>query len=103
MVSDSHANGNGASDGTTHTESPLKFPTDYPIKVLGKPNDEFRARVHAIMLKHAPDLEPSRMSERLSEKGNFVAVTYMIVAQSRDQVTALVTELAACELVTMVI
>ena len=88
-----------ASDG----ESLLKFPTDYPIKVLGRPTDEFRARVHAIMLKHAPDLEPSRMSERLSERGNFLSISYMIVAQSREQVTSLAKELASCELVVMVI
>lgn len=83
--------------------SPLKFPTDYPIKVLGRPSDDFRARVHAILLKHAPDLESSRMTERLSEQGNFLAVTYIIVAQSREQVTALAKELAGCDLVTMVI
>jgi putative lipoic acid-binding regulatory protein len=93
-------NGNGHAAGG---ESPLKFPTEYPIKVLGRPNDEFRARVHAIMLKHAPDLDPSRMTERLSEKGNFIAITYVIVAQSREQVTALATELSGCDLVTMVI
>jgi uncharacterized protein len=88
-----------ASDG----ESLLKFPTDYPIKVLGRPTDEFRARVHAIMLKHAPDLEPWRMSERLSEQGNFLSISYMIVAQSREQVTSLAQELASCELVVMVL
>lgn len=88
-----------SSDG----ESPLKFPTDYPIKVLGRPSDEFRARVHAIMLKHAPDLDPSRMTERLSEQGNFLSISYVIVAQSREQVTALATELATCEQVLMVI
>ena len=35
--------------------APLHFPTDYPIKVVGRPADEFRARVHAIVLRHAPD------------------------------------------------
>jgi len=85
------------------TKSLLQFPTDYPIKVLGRPGDEFRARVHAIMLRHAPDLDPSRMTERLSENGNFISITYTIVAQSREQVTALATELSGCELVTMVI
>jgi uncharacterized protein len=81
----------------------LKFPTDYPIKVLGRPSDEFRARVHAIMLKHAPDLEPARLTERLSEQGNFLSISYTIVAESREQVTALARELTACELVLMVI
>jgi len=81
----------------------LQFPTDYPIKVLGRPTDEFRARVHAIMLRHAPDLDPQRMSERLSERGNFLSISYMIEARSREQVIALATELGACELVLMVI
>jgi putative lipoic acid-binding regulatory protein len=102
VVSEKPANGNG-SNGGAEAQSPLQFPTEYPIKVLGKPSDEFRARVHAMMLKHAPDLDPSRITERLSEKGNFIAITYVIVAQSRLQVTALATELAACDLVTMVI
>jgi uncharacterized protein len=84
-------------------KSLLQFPTDYPIKVLGRPSDEFRARVHAIMLKHAPDLEPSRMTERMSEQGNYLSISYIIVAQSREQVTALAKDLAECELVVMVI
>lgn len=103
MVSESGGNGNGSDGEANKTESPLKFPTDYPIKVLGRPSDEFRARVHAIMLKHAPDLDPSRMTERLSEKGNFLSISYVIVAQSREQVTALAADLAACELAMMVL
>lgn len=95
--------GNGNGSGSSPQESPLQFPTDYPIKVLGRPSDEFRARVHAIMLKHAPDLDPSRMTERMSEKGNFLSISYVIVAQSREQVTALASELAACELALMVL
>lgn len=84
-------------------KSLLQFPTDYPIKVLGRPSDEFRARVHAIMLKHAPDLNPSRMSERLSEQGNFLSISYVIEVQSREQVTALATDLSTCDQVLMVI
>ena len=36
----------------------LKFPTDYPIKVVGKPSDDFRARIHAVFLKHVPEVDP---------------------------------------------
>lgn len=77
--------------------SPLQFPTDYPIKIVGRPSDEFRARVHAIMLRHAPTLDTDRVSERLSENGNFVSISYLIVAQSSEQVIALVNDLKACE------
>ncbi len=81
----------------------LVFPTDYPIKVVGRPSDEFRARVHAIMLRHAPALDPERISERLSENGNFLSISYGLVADSREQVVALVTDLKACDGVLMVI
>ena len=43
-------------------ESPLKFPTDYPVKILGRPSPEFRARIHAIVLKHVPDTPSDRVS-----------------------------------------
>ena len=84
-------------------DSPLKFPTDYPIKIVGRPSDEFRARVHAIMLRHAPALDPDRVSERLSENGNFLSISYTIVAESREQVIALATDLKACEGVLMIL
>jgi uncharacterized protein len=84
-------------------EELLKFPTDYPIKVVGRPSAEFRARIHAIVLKHAPDVETDRISERLSENGNFLSISYTIVARSREQVVALARDLAAADGVLMVI
>jgi len=84
-------------------EELLKFPTDYPIKVVGRPSAEFRARIHAIVLKHVPNVETDRITERLSENGNFLSISYMIVAESREQVVALARDLAAAEGVLMVI
>lgn len=75
----------------------LEFPTDYPIKVIGRPSDEFRARVHAIVLRHVPLIEPERVTERLSENGNFLSISYPLRAESREQVEALVADLKACE------
>jgi hypothetical protein len=84
-------------------EELLRFPTDYPIKIVGRPSAEFRARIHAIVLKHAPDVETDRITERLSENGNFLSISYTIVAQSREQVVALVRDLTATDGVLMVI
>jgi putative lipoic acid-binding regulatory protein len=75
----------------------LQYPTDYPIKVVGRPSGEFRARVHAVMLRHAPTLDPDRVTERLSENSNFLSISYIIVAESSDQVVALVNDLKATE------
>jgi uncharacterized protein len=81
----------------------LTFPTDYPIKIVGRPSAEFRARIHAVVIKHAPDVETDRISERLSENGNFLSISYTIVAKSREQVVALAKDLTATEGVLMVI
>ncbi len=83
--------------------SPLQFPTDYPIKVVGRRSDEFRAHVHAVMIRHAPNLDPDRVSERLSENGNFLSISYTIRAESREQVVALATDLKALQGVLMVL
>jgi len=84
-------------------EELLRFPTDYPIKVVGRPSAEFRARIHAVVLKHVPNVETDRITERLSENGNFLSISYMIVAESREQVVALARDLTAAEGVLMVI
>ncbi len=79
------------------TPATLEFPTDYPIKVVGRPAGDFRARVHAIVLRHAPQLPAERVTERLSANGNFLSISYLLPAQSRAQVEALVAELRSCQ------
>ena len=82
---------------------PLEFPTDYPIKVVGRPGDQFRARVHAIVQRHVPGLTPAHVSERLSANGNFLSISYRLRADSRVQVEALVADLKACDGVLMLL
>jgi uncharacterized protein len=81
----------------------LEFPTDYPIKVVGKPSDDFRARVHALVLRHAPELTAERVRERPSANGNFLSLSYLVPAVSAAQIEALVADLRACEGVIMLL
>jgi len=83
--------------------SPLRFPTDYPIKVVGRTERGFRARIDAVMYSHTPDLTEDRVTERASGAGNFTSITYTIVARDREHVTTLVAALVATEGVLMVI
>ena len=85
------------------SEPLLRFPTDYPVKVVGRASDTLRAQIDAIVIKHAPDLDTSRTSERLSANGNFLSISYLIRAVSADQVKALAAELSACEAVLLVL
>jgi putative lipoic acid-binding regulatory protein len=89
-----------------HEEAPpalLQFPTDYPIKVVGRTSDTLRARIDAIFSAHVPDLDPARTTERLSANGNFQSISYTIRAISAAQVSALATDLKACPDVLIVI
>jgi len=81
----------------------LTFPCGYPLKVLGRPSGEWRARVHAVVLRHAPDTDAAQVSERVSSNGNFLSISYLLNAQSRQQVEALVAELRTCEGVLMLL
>ncbi|MFM7397172.1 MAG: YbeD family protein [Gammaproteobacteria bacterium] len=102
-MAEQHDNGERSGNGDEHAGSPLVFPTDYPIKVVGRSERSLRMRIDAIVLQHAPDLSSDRISERASGAGNFTSITYVIIAQSREQVTALVGALVATEGVLMVI
>lgn len=86
-----------------NTPSPLEFPTDYPVKVVGRPTGDFRARVHAIVLRHAPLLEAGRVTERPSANGKYVSLSYLLRAESAAQIEALVAELKACDGVMMLL
>ena len=81
----------------------LQFPTDYPIKVVGRASETLRAQIDAIFSAHVPDLDRSLTTERFSGNGNFQSLSYSIRAVSAAQVTALATELKACPAVLMVI
>jgi putative lipoic acid-binding regulatory protein len=82
---------------------PLQFPTDYPLKVVGRPEGGFRARVHAIVLRHAPALDAERVTERPSANGKYVSISYLLRAESRAQIEALVAELKICDGVLMLL
>ena len=81
----------------------LQFPTDYPIKVVGRKSVTLRAQIDAIFGAHVPDLDASLTTERLSGNGNFQSISYVIRAVSAAQVTALATDLKACPEVLIVL
>ena len=49
--------------------SPLAFPCDFPIKVMGRKEPGFAQAVTDIVRKHAPDFDPSTVEMRPSRQG----------------------------------
>ncbi len=84
-------------------ESLLKFPCDFPIKVMGQRQDGFAQAVLEVLLRHAPEFDAAGMEMRPSAKGNYMSLTCTIRAVSREQLDALYRELSAHPLVKVVL
>ena len=77
------------------------FPSDFPIKVMGRHDSNLRALTQAIIERHAGPMAESRIRTRTSGDGNFLALTYMVHATSREQLDTIYRELTACKSVLM--
>jgi putative lipoic acid-binding regulatory protein len=78
-----------------------EFPSEFPIKVMGRQGGELRALTQAIIERHTGPLEDSRVKTRTSADGNFLALTYTVLAASREQLDNIYRELTACKSVLM--
>jgi uncharacterized protein len=85
----------------SENESLLKFPTEFPIKVMGRKDGDLRALTQAIVERHAGPVNEDMVRTRTSADGNFLALTYVLQAQSQAQLDAIYRELTACKSVLM--
>ena len=76
-------------------ETLLKFPTDFPIKIMGARRDDFAQAMVELVLRHAPDFRPETVEMRVSSGGNFLSLTCVVRATSKAQLDALYREITA--------
>lgn len=69
--------------------SPLQFPCDFPLKVMGENSDDFVTAIHAIVCEHAPDYDHTTTASNTSRTGKYVSLTLTINAHSREQLDAI--------------
>ncbi len=84
-------------------ESPITYPCDFPIKVMGRREAGFAQSVMQIVLKHAPDFQPATMEMRPSRQGTYISLTVIVQARSREQLDALYRDLCDHPAVVMVL
>ena len=87
----------------TKRESLLAFPTEFPIKIMGRREGDFAQGVMEIVLRHAPDFDAKTMEMRPSSKGKYLGITVTIQAKSREQLDALYRDLCSHPAVVMVL
>ncbi|MBS1185974.1 MAG: hypothetical protein H6R09_1575 [Proteobacteria bacterium] len=76
-------------------ETLLKFPTDFPIKIMGARHDDFAQTMVELVMRHAPDFRPETVEMRVSGSGNYLSVTCVVRATSKAQLDALYREITA--------
>ena len=66
-------------------ESLLKFPADFPIKVMGVHHADFVTAVVAIVQTHAPAFDPTTLVHLPSSGGKYLGLTVTVTVHSREQ------------------
>jgi uncharacterized protein len=82
-------------------DSPLTFPCDYPLKVMGAHTEEFRLRMRETVRSTLGADQPLSVSERTSSNNRFLSLTLTVRVDSRDQLDGLYRSLHATGLVLM--
>lgn len=84
-------------------ETLLKFPCDFPLKVMGRNNDEFRSIALGIVHKHVAAEDVTSIEERPSKDAKYLGLTYNLRATSKAQLDDMYRELTSCEKVLIVL
>ncbi len=84
-------------------ESLLRFPTPFPIKVMGAHVDGFVDAVVAVVRRIDPGFDRTTVSTRESRGGRWLAITVTITATSRAQLDELYRALCAHPMVRLVL
>lgn len=81
----------------------IEYPCDFPIKVMGQTQPGFAQAVLEVVRRHAPDFDAATMELRASNRRNYLSLTCVIRATSREQLDALYQELCDHPMVVMVL
>jgi len=80
-------------------DSVLEFPCEFPIKIMGRDEADFRKVAIDLVEKHAGTLSDEAIRTSSSSAGNFLSITVTITATSQEQLDNIYRELTDHELV----
>ena len=85
------------------TETSIVFPCDYPIKVVGDVRPNFHEEVFNVVAKHDSTMTSDRVSQKTSRKGNYVSISFVMLATGESQLKSLFEDLKEIESVRLVL
>ena len=87
------------SNVTNINEDIFNFPCEYPIKIFGENQPEFKKTVCSIVQTHTGKLHANQTTIKYSSKGKYISLTVRIIATSRQQLDDINQDLQSCPLV----
>nr|WP_315527459.1 YbeD family protein [uncultured Achromobacter sp.] len=84
-------------------ESLIEYPSDFPIKVMGKHHPEFAQTLTEVVLKFDPGFDAATVEMRPSKGGNYMGLTFTVRATSREQLDSLYQALHGHPMVSIVL
>ncbi len=84
---------------TPEEESVMKFPMDFPVKVMGLTSEDFVAQICQVVHKHYPTFDESLNQVDYSKTKKYTSLTVTVTANSKEELDALYLELTKHPLV----
>jgi putative lipoic acid-binding regulatory protein len=81
----------------------IEYPSEFPIKVMGARVDGFVEAIVEVARRFDPTFDAARVELRPSSAGNYLGITLMVTATSREQLDALYQALTAHPMVKVVL
>ena len=85
------------------SESLIKYPCEFPIKVMGKQAPDLAQVLSDLVREFDPAFDPATVEMRPSKGGNYMGLTFTIHATSRKQLDDLYKALHAHHMVKIVL
>jgi uncharacterized protein len=85
------------------TDSLIRYPSQFPIKVLGPKVDGFVHAVSTVARTFDPDFDAAAIELRESSGGKYLGITITITATSREQLDELYRTLSTHPMVKVVL
>ena len=76
-------------------EKLLEFPTDFPLKVMGRRVDGFAQEIAAVVGGLLPGFDPATIELRTSSGGAWLSLTLLLRVESRAQLESVYRAVAA--------
>lgn len=84
-------------------QSLIEYPSDFPIKVMGKAEPGFAQMLTEVVLQFDPTFDPATVEMRPSKSGKYLGLTFTVRATSRQQLDDLYRALHAHHMVSIVL